>query len=336
MSSENPAIKVTDSSSGQGPVITVDPSAPKADTALEEIMAKVSAAVDEPGETAAPEAEVVAAEPAPAVEEPKEDPRVAKQFAALARKEKQAREAQKAAERQAKDIERRMKEIEAKEAQFTERSSKKPASAMEALKAAGYSFSDVYLEQTGQKKDEGPVDPVKEEIGSLRSELSETKKQLDEALKNITDFQNGIRQKEAQNQEQAVRYSIEQTAKQNADKYEYIQLNGSEAYDNVYNVMIEHLRQHDEVLTYEAACDLVEAYYEETANKFKSAKKFSPPAATSAPKPPVSTKPASTIPAAKTVTQSARTANTSASPTVDGLPKDEALALLAKKLKYLD
>lgn len=269
-------------------------------------------------------------------EEPKRDAAASK-FAALARREKQAREAedriaqmQSQMAQQQQAFQKQMDELTAKQTQLSQ--VKNP---LDVLKAHGFSYQDVTQAAVGAYEAPAP-DPIDEKIrGSLDpvqaklTEIESKSKKLDEAL--------------AQIQAERAEYQRQQRNSQILDAaskggYELVATMGEEAFDLVQNVMLVYQEKHQRALSFEEACDTVETYYQSYADKFLGTQKiksrFAPPA------PSVPTKQSKPqVPEAKespkTLTQSL-TQGTRAKTNFDELSKHEALERLATQLRFQD
>jgi hypothetical protein len=262
------------------------------------------------------------------------DPMSAK-FAALSRREKAHQQATqkaqtdlKAAEQRIKDtearLEARLREVEERDQKIT--GAKTP---LELLQSRGFSYMDATTQQLGGWK-APEVDPLAEKLKPFEERLSK----VDALEKQLDEYKQQLAQKEQQTNFQTVNNSIKETVKSNVEKYEYVSQFGEQAVDLIRDVMVESYSSTGQMLSYEAACDQVEEYYEDeivkkllTTNKVKS--RFASPA--TAPKPPQS---APATPPSKTLTAAMTTAG-AATIDVDKLSPRDAIAYLSKQLKYI-
>ncbi len=149
---------------------------------------------------------------------------------------------------------------------------------------------------------------------------------IDEVDTKLSSTIEEIKQREADIALREVNQAIKETAR--SGQYEHIQTFGDSAHDMVREVMVEHYNQNKDFLTYEEACDRVEAYYEGMANELLKAKKvqdkFKP--APPAPKPsPTKVKEPTTL--TNKVAQGAQASSVD----VNKLPRSEAIDYLLRK-----
>jgi hypothetical protein len=305
---------------------------------LEQIIQQVSsqqsaqeAPAEAPVEGAEAPAEPVAAEPEAKPVEEKKDP-MASRFAALSRKEREIRQKEQETEARMKDFESKFKELQEREAKWNN-VKKAP---LKTLKELGISFNDLTQDAIGEYK-EPEVDPTTKRFNEFEERLSKVDK-LEEALnKKFSDLD----AKEANIALQEINRNIQATASD--EKYELIQTVGAEALTLVKDVMSEYFAQHQRVLDYPEACDIVEKYYEDYFSKVSNTRKIKSRFET---KPVVQTpgqpKPAAPKQATKEVKEPISTlthsqaAAAQASVDLDKLPKHEALQYLARQLKFHD
>lgn len=136
---------------------------------------------------------------------------------------------------------------------------------MAALKLIGWSDEDI-LNIIAQAE-ETPKDPI-EEARKIAAE--ETKKLRDELAKEKADL-------ETQKNQQVIaklRTDIKDTIAANAEKYEIAAWRGAEAHEQVYEVIVENLKENNELLSVDEALAIVEEYYEEEAKQIQALKKF--------------------------------------------------------------
>lgn len=289
-------------------------------------------AAEVPAEAPAVEAEAPKApEPAPApkkVEQPHSS-----RFAALTRKEKESRQREQAASERLAAAEAREKAVQEREARW-EAARKNP---LTMLREAGFTYGDLTTAiATGEFK-EPEVDPID-------AKLSPFKKQLEDALPQVTALTKEIEQLKAQlsakeqrsAHDQAVQ-EIHDVIKSDATKYELCTVMGEEAVDLVKDVIVEYWKENQKLLDYAEATTIVEQYYEReyverlaSTQKLKSRFPSAPsPTAPKAPKQSAPKEPESP----KTLTQSL-TSGSEAKVDIDSMSKSEAIAYLAKKLQY--
>lgn len=201
---------------------------------------------------------------APAAPEAKTDP-LAPKFAALAKREKQARILQQQSRLQAQALAKREAAIAEREKIWEEEFKSSP---LEALKKRNLTYQDL----TNAALNDGKFQPdvalkdLKDEIQKVRQE-TEAKEKL--ALQNA--------QKQAQMAEQqAVAHFQEQIGahiEQNLEKYELTKI--YDANDLVYQTVEEHFNRTKKILSVSEACELVESYLEsELERTSKESKKF--------------------------------------------------------------
>ncbi len=275
----------------------------------------------------------VAAEPvaevAPVAAEPEKRDPASSRFAALSRKEREVRQREQEAINRLKAAEERTAELEKREARFSELKK----SPLKILKEMGLTYADITQDAVGAY--ESPKeDPVE-------TRFSELQKQIDEARtvrEELKAFKQAQEQREVDAALSDVMDNIRETAAD--DKYEYISTVGEDAYVLVKDVMAEYYQQHQKLLNYEEACDIVEKHYEDSlVSKLVGTKKVKSRFATStsvetasAPKPSVK-KEATGRPTTLTNQQSSATR---ATVDIDKLSKSEALAALTSKLRFHD
>lgn len=281
-------------------------------------------------ETTAPESQVeVSATETPseqpqstpvAAEQSSEKP-FAKRFAALSHKEREIRQRQ-------QEMQRREAEIQRREAEVAARASVKPKSPLEALKAAGFSYQEAMTEVLGQPIPEKPVDPVEQRFSSVEDKL----KKVEEVEKRLNDWETSLKQRERDNLKTQVRAAITNTVAQDADKYEFISIHGEEGINLVFDVMEEHyVKNNQETLSFGAACDLVENWYEDRAKKLAAAKKLKSQAAV-----PTQAKAETPKKTSTTLTQADSTTATKPIKDINKLSREDALEEIASQIRFLD
>lgn len=297
--------------------------------------APVEAAPEAPAE----EGEVVsAAEVSPAsAEEVKKDP-MASRFAALTRKEKEIRQREKDAEARAKAAEDREKLAEERAARVADREAKLEMikkTPYKALKEQGLTLQDVINDSLNQY-DAPKEDPV----AQLQKKLEELEKAPNskvEALeKQVSDLINKLQDKEYQSAISEVTESLTSVVTGAPDSYELMAQYGDEGIDLAKEVIREYYQQNQKLLSYTEACDIVEKHYESEVldRVMKTKKAQSRLAAQEAPK--AATKPANPTKEAikpNTLTSKVATASSEVKVDIDKLPRDQAIAYLAKQFK---
>lgn len=239
-----------------------------------------------------------------------------KRFAAMTRMDKKRRESERQLASKQAEFEERVKAFES-------RASSAPKTALDALKQYGFKYDDATFQMMGiqPEKEEDPVDSkVRTHLDPLGQKLAaveEKIKELDAATKR---FEAG----QSQQAEREIRYAIQAFT---ADgEYPYIKSLGKEAYDNVYDFMVEYWNTHKQTLTYKQACDKVEGYY----NRIGSIGGAKKEQVTEPQTPPKQAKDSS----AKTLTQ-AHSVGTRSKPDYDKMSPTQAKAEIAKAfLKY--
>lgn len=277
-------------------------------------------------ETAINDKPAASAPPDPA---PKKDPASAR-FAALARREREARQKQ-------ADAENRAKAVEDRERQLLERETRLKAvkNPLDLLKEHGYSYADATQAILGGYKPAEP-DPVdtklSEKLNPVSEQVAELRKAQAEALAAIEE----LKAHRVEVARREVRQSIQAAAQEGG--FEYINVMGDEAYTLVEDVIGEHYKKYKRILSYTEACDRVERYYDEKAQKLRATKKYNAAASTAAPSTKTPTKPSNAPVSAKeskTLTNSL-SASARAKIDIDKLGKNDAIAQLAGQLRYLN
>lgn len=213
-------------------------------------------------------------EAAPEPEEEKEDPRIAAKFAALSRREKEARLKEREIDQKLAQLEEKLATLNAPapepekpaELPLEYRLKRDPLGTLAELgldysKLAEIAINDGKITQDMQlellKKD--MEDKYSKEIESIRTELSDRDKRAEEEryekviqgyMGELTDFVN------------------------TNDEYELIRAN--DAVDLVYDVIQKHHAATQQILSTKEAADHVEEYLTEEARKLMTLKKFAP------------------------------------------------------------
>lgn len=263
--------------------------------------------------------------PAPAAKAER-DPTAAK-FAAIARKEREMRDRVKQFEDRQKAIDARDNDIKAREAKLAAVKS----SPLKNLKELGVSWQDIIADSVGNYR-EPVIDPTEQRFMSVEEKLAK----VEQLERQVNEKFQMLEQREVQAAIKEVDDNIVATAQD--EKYEFIQAVGTEAYSLVKEVMAEYFHTNQKLLDYNEACDIVEQYYEkEYVSKFLNTKKVKARAATTSTPAAAPTKPVTPRKEAKetasTLTQSHKTA-TQATIDVDKMPRNEAIAHLAKQLRF--
>ncbi len=318
---------------------------------IEEVVAKFSpgaaaAPVDEStgkgGTTSSMEAAVAPVEATEAVETPtepvvevteapKEEPKrdiSASRFAALARREKEARTREQAADQRVKEAEARSKALEERDSKWS-RIKQNP---LDAIKEAGLSLTDVLNAAYGNYK-APEVDPIDAKLQPLLDKSTKAETQAGMLLKQVEELRNQLAMKEQAEQYDKVMGQIKDIAK-DTDKYELINTFGDEALDLVRDVMVEYWKSNEKMLDYSEACDIVEKHYEDSyVSKLSKTKKLQSRLGTQ----PAATKPAP-IPQKPKEPSSTLSNKMATTPQVnndlDKMSKREAIEYLSKKLQF--
>lgn len=285
-----------------------------------------------PTEVVAEETETVVEAPEPESpkqpEPPKKDPAAAR-FGALAKKERELRN-------QMTSFENKMKEFEAREAAIKERelrfqSARRPT---EKLKELGFTYADITQDLLGNYK-EPELDPMDEKLKPFKENWDKFEGVSEKLAKEVEQLKNQIALKEQKEVYNQVLGEIKSVLA-DTDKYELTNTMGQEGLDLIQEVVLEYYNENEILLDYSAACDIVEKYYEDqimskVAGTKKMKSRFAPqPEPVKPSKPSPATKEPS-VP--KTLTQ-AHSTGSKATPNVDEMSKEEALAYLSKKLLF--
>ena len=265
--------------------------------------------------------EPVVETPTPTPTEPKKDPLSVK-FGALARKERELRTQQ-------AEFNRKMADFEARAAaQAAQPAPQAPKSALDALKQFGFKYSDATEEVIHGRK-EPEVDPLDARFKPIQEKLSAVEK-LEAKLAQL--------EQAAAAKEQAAAYEAAMGQIDEAigsGSYEFVQALGDQARDLVRDTIVEYYNVNQKMLDYSEACDIVEKWYDENVvapilNTAKVKSRLAPPPKAA---------PTQSAPVKKqerTTLTNSLNAGGQATIDIDKLPKDQALAELAKRLKYID
>lgn len=270
--------------------------------------------------------------PPPVVEQPKEvkrpDPQAAK-FAALSRREREIRQREAEADRKRQEAEDRFRAAE--ERQQKVQTAKTPVAALRAL---GFTTEEFTQDLLGNFKEKEP-DPMDVKLQEKLTPLEEQLKKYQETIQKQQETLEAIQSERAEAARRDVRRQIVDTAEKQG--CEYISAIGEEAYALVGDVITEYWNQNKKLLNFEEACGRVEAYYlsqfDRLASTAKGKSRFAPPAQP-APPTPAPSKEKRSDERPNTLTQ-AHSAATRATKKIDDLPKHEALAELAKQIRFI-
>jgi hypothetical protein len=276
----------------------------------------------------APPVETAEVPATPPVRKP--DPQSAR-FAALARREREARQAKADADRRIAEADARSRDLEAREAKV--KSAKTP---LQVLQAAGFKYEDATMEAVGAF--EAPeVDPATRQLDERLSPLQEQQEQLKIEIKKVQDLANRLESDRMTGLERQAMSEIREAVATGG--YEYIGVMGEEGYKFVKDVILDYAQKTKRLLNYSEACDIVEGYYEKkfkpiaATNKFKSG--LTPTAPVVSPKQSPSSPTPAKVPT-RTLTQ-AQTTGSRTRPDLDKLPGRDALDwIAANMLKYSD
>lgn len=287
------------------------------DPAVADLQPQTAVAEAPQADEAAP---VEPVEPKPA--EPKKDPLSVK-FGALARKERELR-AQEA------NFKRQMDEFNAKQAAAaaTPVDASIPKNPMEALKKYGFKYSDATEMVLGNYK-EPEVDPLDARLKPISDKLSAVEK-LEAKLAQL---EAAAAAKEQSQAYEAAMSQIDEAI--GSGSYEFVQALGEQARDLVRDTIVEYYNVNQKMLDYSEACDIVEKWYDENVvapilNTAKVKSRLAPP------QKPTPTQPSAPKKPERTTLTNSLNAGGQATIDIDKLPKDQALAELAKRLKYID
>jgi hypothetical protein len=297
-------------------------SAPDQDAPATEVVEEVAVEASE---------EVVEA-PEPVVEEtpqpPKRDPAAAR-FGALAKKERELRN-------QMSSFENKMKEFEARENAIKEREMRFQAARRptEKLKELGFTYADITQDLLGNYK-EPELDPMDEKLKPFKENWDKFEGVSEKLAKEVEQLKNQIALKEQKEVYSQVLSEIKSVLA-DTDKYELTNAMGQEGLDLIQEVVLEYYNENEILLDYSAASDIVEKYYEDqimskVAGTKKMKSRFAAPQEPAKPSKPSPATKEPSVP--KTLTQ-AHSTGSKATPNVDEMSKEEALAYLSKKIIF--
>ena len=197
-------------------------------------------------------------------EPPKEDPRSAARFAALARREKQAVEREKA-------IKAREEKIAADEAKFqpiVDALANAKSNPTAILNAAGVTLDEVisFTLRNGAPAEE-------DKLTVLERRLEDEKKAREEAEQRRKTEEEKAQQKYIETMIDSYRTELKQHLAQHPDDYELIL--ASDAADEVFSTIVEHFAQTGQILSPEVAAKEYEAGLFAATEKVLGLKKFS-------------------------------------------------------------
>jgi len=218
-------------------------------------------------QTAAPQAAPDKVDPAVAPQpKPQED--LSAKFAALAKKERIARQQQQRVKQLEAQIAERERQIAERERLWEEEFKKSP---LDAIKKRGYSYEDM----TKAALNDGKFEPATE-IKEVRSEIERLRQEQAEKEKKYLEQQKEAQAKAEQQAVESFKTSIKSHVETNKDKFELTAL--YEAEELVFQTVEEHYLRtqklgEPKIMSLDEACDLVEKYLEEeldrTATKSK-------------------------------------------------------------------
>lgn len=267
----------------------------------------------------------------PAKEEPAKKDFLAPKFAALSRREKEARSREEAAQRREREIEERARALEEKE-----RAVQQARRPMEILKAHGLSYADVTADALGSYEEKEP-DPFDVKLTEKLSPIEKQNQSLEETVKQLQDQLAQIQTERAQQWKQQITNEIKGVAQESG--HELILAVGDEAVTLVQMVIQNYYEQHKKVLSYKEACDKVEEYYFNAVSRLAETPKMKTRLVPPSPVPAKANKPSPSPTQQerpKTLTQSLTQGQRATSVDLDKMPRHEALAHLATQLRYKD
>ena len=296
--------------------------APAQDAPATEVVEEVAAEASEEVVEAPVTEEVRQPEP------PKRDPAAAR-FGALAKKERELRN-------QMSSFETKMKEFEARENAIKEREMRFQAARRptEKLKELGFTYADITQDLLGNYK-EPELDPMDEKLKPFKENWDKFEGVSEKLAKEVEQLKNQIALKEQKEVYGQVIGEIKSVLADN-DKYELTNTMGQEGLDLIQEVVLEYYNENEILLDYSAACDIVEKYYEDqimskVAGTKKMKSRFAAPQEPVKPSKPSPSVKEPSVP--KTLTQ-AHSTGSKATPNVDEMTKEQALAYLSKKIIF--
>lgn len=310
-----------------------------ASPSIEELAAQLAAAnpASKPASETPDAPEVVA----PVVEVPPEPVKTpvkkpdleSSRFAALSKREREARQREADAKQRLAVLENRQKELVERETRI-----KGAGTPLEILKAHGYKYEDATMEAVGAFKPR-EVDPMDSKLQTalnpVSGEVAELKKQLTETFEVVKQLQ--------ADRVAGIQHQVMREFKEAAESggYEYVLAYGQEALNLAKDIALRHKANTGRLLTYNESLDIVEGYYSKKAEAIAATKKFqsrlTQPAqnpASSKPTNPVSpakSEPTPTKPAVRTLTQSHSQTNR-ARPDLEKMSDRDALDWIASNV----
>lgn len=213
-------------------------------------------------EVLAPQQEAAPVE-APAPVEEKPAPPKADRFAMLARKEQDLYRKQQAVKQQQQMLAQQAEQIRA----FEQAKKQAMLNPLDALKQLGLTYEQITEYVLNDNK---PTPNA--EVQSVRQELEEFKRQAREEQERILEQQREMQTREQQQIIEQFRSEVNEYVEQHAENYELTNLYGGAHL--VSEVIEEHFRQTQKLLTIPEAAKLVEEHYEDLARKSLATKKF--------------------------------------------------------------
>ena len=213
-------------------------------------------------EVLAPQQEAAPVETPAPVEEKPAPPR-ADRFAMLARKEQDLYRKQQAVKQQQAAIAAQAEQIRA----FEQAKKQALLNPLDALKQLGLTYEQLTEYVLNDNK---PTPNA--EVQSVRQELEEFKRQAREEQERILEQQREMQTREQQQIIEQFRSEVGEYVEQHAENYELTNLYGGAHL--VSEVIEEHFRQTQKLLTIPEAAKLVEEHYEDLARKSLATKKF--------------------------------------------------------------
>ena len=213
--------------------------------------------------TTAPTEQPKPTEAAPQAAPPEKDQMSAK-FAALARRERQARQIHTRAKQREEALLKKEQEIAEREKMWE---SEFRSSPLEALKRRGIAYQDITNAALNDGKFDASVEvkTVQQEIQKLREEQAQKEKeylerQKQQELEGMQETINGFKE------------HISEHLKQNSEKYELTSL--FEGGERIYQVIEQYFNETQKVMSIDEACSFVEQEFEKELEKAAKAKKF--------------------------------------------------------------
>jgi DNA-binding transcriptional MerR regulator len=215
-------------------------------------------------EVLAPQQEAAPVEaPAPEPVEERPAPPRADRFAMLARKEQDLYRKQQAVKQQQQMLAQQAEQLRA----FEQAKKQAVLNPLDALKQLGLTYEQIteYV-----LNDNRPTPNA--EVQSVRQELEEFKRQAREDQERVLEQQREMQTREQQQIIEHFRSEVNEYVEQHTENYELTNLYGGAHL--VSEVIEEHFRQTQKLLTIPEAAKLVEEHYEDLARKSLATKKF--------------------------------------------------------------